>query len=289
MPRWFLAWFALLAFRERISCHSVVFISWKSKKCFLHQLQLLGGGGPRIRNVKATRSMWDLISKISPLTPILWLEFRVKNTGCKSQPSELREPYRRGDRKTTKATGDGGRRENEASNSVWSKFIRTRRGWGHVPSAPMGVSQVLCVSIMASSLASVRLLRLWTSGSLILEPSLGLFPFSSLVFFNFGVTIHVLSYILICYILLSLRGLLFFNRQRESSGSGSERRWRGTGKNRGNESVIRMYFVRKQPVSNNRKTAKPPPITTTNPSKKVKKQTLAAFQKIWVWIPLTMR
>lgn len=88
---------------------------------------------------------------------------------------------------------------------------------------------------------STGFLTVWTSGSLILMPSLAL-SFCSFALSNFNVMIFILfNYIF--FVIISSKSCLSNERQK-GCGLGWEGRWGGGGKSRGKGTVIRIYYMR---------------------------------------------
>lgn len=98
-----------------------------------------------------------------------------------SFPLGIREHWKRGGRKDIRTRGHEGHQETKPFKSTWAKLVWTPRCRGSMHRACSSLHQVLCIYLMASSLAVV-----WYSWvcSWVSAPSLGLFSFCLLLLFN---------------------------------------------------------------------------------------------------------
>lgn len=141
------------------------------------------------------------------------IERRERGTYSPKWGVSIREPWRRGGGKSQR--GHQRHQENKALYTNWAKLILAHRDWSSEHRAYTGLHQILCVYIIASSLA-VFMGLLSVAKSVCFWFSCLLLDFSSCCWFslsNFDVMLFVLSCILFCCCLLEACSFLRRDRK----------------------------------------------------------------------------
>lgn len=155
-----------------------------------------------------------------------------QDISIKSLPARFKKPRGRGERKSIRARGDGHQEDRVLWVNMTKAHMSTQRLAQHAGGLLRSV-QVLSICILVSNLVILWGSSVWTSGSLFLVTSLGLFSFCLLVSSNSDVLVFVLSYFILFHyiLLLPLRSLFFFPNERQKvSRSWKEGRWEGAGR-----------------------------------------------------------